>query len=337
MKNSNYQFIIGTDVSKTTLDYSILKDRNMLAHAQIENNPEGLKKLKNHLREKKIPFSEILLCCENTGSYNHQLLKWSQKENLSVWVEDAGAIKKSLGLTRGKNDKIDSCRIGLYASRFEDKCKLWQPKRKVIQELSTLHKTRQKILKTKGQFEKTLKEAKETGDLTSYQIMKKHFKTIIAAQQKALKKVEEDIKKLIVSDEKLKKSFAIATSVEGVGTVTATLMIVHSNEFKDIADPKKMACYAVVAPFEHTSGSSVRGRTKVSHFANKTLKSALHMAALAAAHGKGELAAYYQRKLKEGKSKMSILNAIRNKIIQRVYACIRDRRVYEKNYAKKFV
>ena len=56
---------------------------------------------------------------------------------------------------------------------------------------------------------------------------------------------------------------------------------------------------------------------------------------VAAAHGKGELAQYYQKKLREGKPKMVILNAIRNKIVQRVYACIRDRRVYEKNYAKK--
>lgn len=337
MKNSNYEFIVGTDVSKATLDYTILRGKNRIAHAQIENSLKGLRKLKSDLRKENIPLSKTLICCENTGRHNHQLLKWSQKENASVWVENAVAISKSLGLVRGKNDKIDSYRIGLYATRYEENCKLWKPKRKPVRQLNTLAKTRTKIIKLKGQIETTLKETKDMGDKESYKIMQKHYKSILAAQEKSLKKIDQEMNELIREDEILKENFKIATSVEGVGKVTATLLMIHSNEFQDISDPKKMACYAGVAPFEHSSGSSIWRRPGVSIFANKELKSALHMAAVSAAHGKGELAEYYQRKLKEGKSKMVILNAIRNKIIHRVYACIRDRRLYEKNYAKKFV
>ena len=336
MKQSNYEFIVGTDVSKATLDYTILRGKNRIVHNQIENSPKGLKKLKSDLSRENIPLSKTLICCENTGRYNHQLLKWSVQENALVWVENAAAIHKSLGLVRGKNDKIDSYRIGLYAARYEENCKLWKPKRRPLNKLNTLAKTRKKILKLQGQIEKTLKEAKETGDMESYKIMQKHYKPILLAQDKSLKKIDQEMNELIKEDETLKENFKIATSVEGVGKVTATLLMIHSNEFQDISDPKKMACYAGIAPFEHSSGSSIWMRPRVSVFANKELKSALHMAAVAAAHGKGELAEYYQRKLKEGKSKMVILNAIRNKIIQRVYACIRDKRLYEKNYVKKF-
>jgi len=96
-----------------------------------------------------------------------------------------------------------------------------------------------------------------------------------------------------------------------------------------------MACYAGVAPFEHRSGTSVRSRTRVSHLANKPLKSLLHMAALSAMQYNKDLQAYYERKVAEGKSKMLVINAVRNKLITRIFACIRDNRKYQENYTRK--
>ncbi len=112
------------------------------------------------------------------------------------------------------------------------------------------------------------------------------------------------------------------------------MLIIHSNEFKKITGARKMACYAGVAPFKHQSGTSIMGRNKVSHLANKPLKTLWHMAALSAAHGKGELAKYYQRKVAQNKNKMLVLNAIRNKILHRIYACIKAQRMYEKEYVR---
>jgi transposase len=109
-------------------------------------------------------------------------------------------------------------------------------------------------------------------------------------------------------------------------------MIITTNEFKNISDPKKYACYSGVVPFEHTSGSSVRGRTRVSHFANKNTKRLLHMAALSIIRYHGELKTYWLRKIQEGKHKMVILNAIRNKLIQRVFAVVKRGTKYQKFY-----
>ena len=106
MKQSNYEFIVGTDVSKATLDYTILRGKKRIAHTQIENSPKGLRKLKNNLRRENIPLSKTLICCENTGRHNYQLLEWSEQENASVWVENAAAINKSLGLVSGSSAKV---------------------------------------------------------------------------------------------------------------------------------------------------------------------------------------------------------------------------------------
>ena len=87
-------------------------------------------------------------------------------------------------------------------------------------------------------------------------------------------------------------------------------------------DWRKLACYCGVAPFKHQSGSSIKGKTKVSHIANKKMKSLLNMAALSAKRNDIEIKEYYERKVEEGKNKMSVLNAIRCKIISRAFAVI---------------
>ena len=122
------------------------------------------------------------------------------------------------------------------------------------------------------------------------------------------------------------------TSVTGVGPVVAVNILVTTDEFKKFETPAQFACYSGVAPFEHTSGKSIRGRSRVSHLANKKIKTLLNLAARAAITAKGELREYYLRKVAQGKNKMSVLNAIRNKIIQRIFCVIKRGTPYQKNY-----
>jgi len=114
-------------------------------------------------------------------------------------------------------------------------------------------------------------------------------------------------------------------------------MIVATGEFKRIKESKKFACYSGVAPFAYQSGSSVRGKTRVSKMANMTMKKLFHMAAMSAIQCCEELKLYYQRKVAEGKNKMSVLNAVRNKLISRVFVCINNKRLYEKNFKNALV
>ena len=109
-------------------------------------------------------------------------------------------------------------------------------------------------------------------------------------------------------------------------------MIIVTGEFTKISEPKKFACYSGVAPFPHKSGTTIRGKTRVSNLANMNLKKLLHLAALSAIQCDEELGTFYKRKTQEGKNKMSVINAVRNKLISRVFACIKDKRMYQKIY-----
>lgn len=117
--------------------------------------------------------------------------------------------------------------------------------------------------------------------------------------------------------------FELVVSVVGIGPQIAVYMLIHTQCFKNFETVRQFACYCGIAPFEHTSGTSIKGRTQVSHLANKKLKSLLYMGALVAVRHDPELKAFYDRKKEEGKHHLSIMNIIKNKLIQRVFAVIK--------------
>lgn len=105
-----------------------------------------------------------------------------------------------------------------------------------------------------------------------------------------------------------------------MGLVLAAYLMVKTAAFTRFPTPRALACQAGVVPYEHTSGTSVKGKPHVSHHADKPLESLLHMAAIGMVRLPCALQAYYQRNVAEGKPEMVVLNAMRNKIIHRIYA-----------------
>jgi transposase len=114
-----------------------------------------------------------------------------------------------------------------------------------------------------------------------------------------------------------------------VGKVLALLLLIYTQGCTKIVDGRKLACYTGVAPFEYRSGTSIMGKTGVSKFANGDLKRVLHMAAISSVQHNPELKHYYKRKVDEGKSKMSVINAVRNKLLHRIVAVIRRGTPYQ--------
>lgn len=117
-------------------------------------------------------------------------------------------------------------------------------------------------------------------------------------------------------------------SIKGVGSQTALFMIVTTNGFTKFASWRKFASYCGIAPFPNTSGTSIRGRTKVSNLANKKIKSLFDMCAKSAIQNNPEMKIFYHRRLEQGKNKMSTINIIRNKLLSRIFATIKRQTPY---------
>lgn len=325
-----FTHFLGVDISKKTIDISLSSNQAnaaMVSH-HFTNNLGGYKKLVIWLRKQEISFDKVLVCMENTGIYHQSLVEFLQRKKAYVWVENPVAIKWSMGLVRGKTDKMDAQRVCLYAMRNQDKAKGYSAKDQSIEKVSQLLAGRERLIKAKNMLLVPIQELKEVGLKEEEKMVKKACKQSLSALEKAIKEINKDLEELVKQDKALQASYSYICSVDHVGPVTALQLLVYTHDFERFDSGKKLASYAGIAPFAYQSGTSIRGRTKVHPMANKTLKKALHMCALSAIRKAGELKSYFDRKVKEGKNKMSILNAIRNKILQRIYACVRDKKMY---------
>lgn len=332
-----FNYFIGTDVSKDELDIAVYKAKELLFHVKIVNEAKAIKKfLKELLGREGFSLQEAVFCMEFTGIYNNLFVYELVKKNAAVWLEPASNIKKSMGMTRGKNDKLDAIRIGKFAAKNSDEARLWKPRRTVISKLHHFTTLRRRLLMVKNILSTPLKEMDLYVDKSVSSKCKEFSKRSLNSLEADIKKVEKEIDRLINEDPELVRLVELITSVNGVGKQTAIGTIVTTNEFKDIRDPKKYACYSGVVPFSNESGI-FKGKARVSHLANKRMKTVLHMAALSAIQYNLDLKIYYERKLTEGKNKMSIINAVRNKLIHRIFACVQQNRKYENSYATTLV
>lgn len=327
-----FKYFIGVDVSKETLDLVVRKGHNYLFHQQVENSKSGINDFVKKCREHKVNLRSSLLCMEHTGIYNSHALVGFYNRKCSIWLENAVQIKRSMGLVRGKNDKVDADRISEYALRYSDKARLWEPPREELVKIKHLTKLRRRLMDAKNKLKVPVKETKGLIKSSLYKQLNRINEKPIEVLKKQIKEVEKQLRLIIKSDRNLRELFEIVTSVDGVGEVLFWEMVTATDEFTKICDPKKFACYTGVAPFEHSSGSSLRGKNRVSKMGNKSIKRTLHLAAMSSVAMKGELSDFYHRKVSAGKNKMATLNAVRNKLIHRVFACVRDGRKYEKTY-----
>lgn len=332
-KTKRYTYFIGIDVSRNELDFAVRRDTEFLFHKEIQNDPDEIVLLLVEL--KKLPrftFAKAVFCMEHTGLYCNFLIRTLQRYKANVVQESAMHIRSSLGMLRGKYDKIDAIRITEYAYKNRECLKLLAIKRKAVVALAQLATVRHRLVSLNKALNTPLKEqvAFETKGVSL--IAKNLCHNSVAGLKQDIEKIDLLIAESIKSDERLNRLHKIITSIPCVGTVTAVEIITTTNEFINIRTAKKFACYAGVAPFKSESGNQIK-KAKVSHFANKRMKALIHICAIGSLINNKELKVYYDRKVKEeGKNKMLVINAIRFKIISRIFTCVIQDRLYEKEY-----
>ncbi|MFD1631005.1 transposase, partial [Pseudopedobacter beijingensis] len=198
-----------------------------------------------------------------------------------------------------------------------------------VKRLKILLTERNSRVKMKKQLVKQQHDYKLMKTISLDKELLKLNKKMIEVIDGQISKIESDIEKIIQFDDQMKAQSELIRSVPGVGKVVSWMMIAKTEGFTAINNPRKMACYCGVVPFDFKSGTSLRYKPKVSVFADKSMKSVLHLAAMSAIRLNNDLRVYYKRKVDEGKNKMSVLNAVRNKIIHRIFALIKNQTMYK--------
>lgn len=316
------QLIVGIDVSNATLDICIISSQGQRSFV-IKNQVKTIRKFFDSYAD------PLIIGMENTGRYNWPLYEALQDSAHRLFVIPPLHLKNSMGLVRGKNDKVDAVRIATFIKKEHAELSQWKPSSKALQQLKVLLAERSHRIKNKRQ----LLTQQRDYDRMKHLGLDKELKSLNQKQLKLIDQqvitIEKRIEQLIQADERMHKQAKLMRSVPGVGKVLSWMILAKTESFELITEPRKMACYSGVVPFANQSGTSLKGKHRVSHYADKAIKTVLHMAAMSAIRLNNDLRVFYLKKVAEGKNKMSILNAIRNKIVHRIFAVIKNERLYQ--------
>jgi len=327
------KFFLGIDVSKPFFDVASMAvvnhEKQAIQTGHFDNSEAGMKSFGKWLKSNKVTMDEnSLLVIENTGIYHRLLWAFCSQKGLPIHIGNAAHIKKSFGIARGKNDKIDSIRLCQYACRNADELMVTGLLDPVLMKLKDLTTARARLISQRNGTKTFIRELRNINDKSLQKVMEQSHKHAIEGMSKSIAKVEAEIKKTIEGNEAIKKNHDLVITVPGIGPVTAVYLICCTANFAGNRSGKELACYAGVAPFGNTSGVSIKGKERVHPMANKDLKKLLFLCAMSAIQFAPEFKKYYERKVGSGKHPMSVLNAIKNKILLRVAAVVKNQKPY---------
>ena len=320
-----FNHYLGIDISKKTLDAAlIIKEGEIVGQTKVANNQQGFKELFSWAKKKGAKNVETLVCAEHTGIYGYELQVWLDDNRLSFSFVPALEIKKSLGIRRGKNDSADAVRIAEYAYLRRETIALSHKPSDSIFALKALLGERKQYVRTRA----GLLARKDALDQYESQESRDRRDNIIQMLTQNVESLEKQMMQIIKADESIYNSYKLITSVKGIGLVNAVNTIVYTNNFTSFQTARQYACYCGIAPFEHKSGTSIKGRTMVSSLGCHQLKAELSMAARSAIINDPWLRKYYKRKMEE-KGNVSgahgvVLNAIKFKLVVRMFSVIKS-------------
>lgn len=332
----NYSYYCGIDMSKEWFDAAIIAVQNprKTKHQQFENHEKGFEAFLKWLDQNDVKeLSELFVCMEHTGVYTIHLCEFLTNQQINYTLVPGAEISNSIGIHRGKNDKLDAKRIARYAFKNRDDLRIHTLPSEELRVLKALLAHRERIIKARHAFKVSSKEMKSFDTSKVIDAICPRSKELIDQLTKEIKKVEKDIDSFLNEHPQIKKNYELLLSVPGIGRQNALYMIFFTKNFVSFDCPKKFASFAGIAPFRNESGKSKKSNSKVSHKANKKMKTLLTSAVVCSLSKCPEYLIYYNKQIKKGKNENSIKNVLRNKIVSRAFAVVRRNSPYVNTHA----
>lgn len=333
-EQKDYRLFVGIDVSKLTLDVGLVNlTGKKIGHKCFKNNPFGFESLLDWIRSHA--EGEPIICMEHTGLYSRKLQFFLQDSKLDVCMESGYVIKRSSGITKGKSDKMDSYRIAEYVLSKRYKLEVTPHYDADITLLHDLLTTRNRLVTDMKRITTPIHELKSHASEQTYQQIEAACQPAIQGLKLAIKAIDKQIDTLVQRREEWKENITLGLSVKGIGKLICLWMLVYTANFKSTMNARKFASLVGIAPFEESSGISIRKGAHVSNHCHKFMKGILHAAAMTAIANSANIKAYHTKKKKEGKKGFVVMNNIKNKLIQTVFAVVRSGKAYDNEFVHK--
>jgi len=314
----------GIDISMDTMDVCYQTKEGEECHLTLSNNKSG--------------FRELLKACpkdyhfvmESTGVYHLNLVFFLHQKQAVFSVENALKIKRyiQMHLERNKTDKKDAKRIMEYGRDTNPK-EFDMPEEAYFACRSlnnAIHDLTKEITQISNRIHSLTHSPYDTSE-------------VIRSYRSILKKLREEKTKLLESlDKKLAEwqpeMLKQIRSVKGVGQRAAAELIVYTKAFRGMENYRQLISYAGLSPVEYSSGSSIRGKSKICKQGGSQLRHILYMCALNAKENNRSCRALYNRLVAKGKNKKLAIIAVCNKLLKQVYGCVKNQTLYDDDYGK---
>lgn len=332
----SYKLFTGIDTAKEKYDFHHLDALGgFQLFGEVANSPIQLEQwLKDLLAAHDLTPSEILICIERSGVYSLNLACIAHELGFHVWLEDALHLSRSFGRTRGKTDAVDAARIAKYAQRNWQDARLFKPLKETVSQIKSLVGQRKRMIKTKNIL---LVPVTEEANFLPGSTKELHATTtaLVKRTEQAIKDLDQRIDALIKSDEELRQKEKLATSVPGFKKVNFRNLVISTEGFTRLSDARTLACQIGIAPFPQQSGKCLNKKPTAGKMGDKAFKTTLTCGVQSIISSDNHFGRYYRRKIAEGKDHLVVINALRNKIIHTVMACIKNNTMYEENFSHK--
>jgi len=314
---------LGIDISKDVFDVC----DNTGKFYQFKNSISGFKKLG------KLLGSNAVCVMEATGYYHIRLAYYLLELGVGVSVVNPLKIKRyiQMNLSKIKTDKSDSKMIQQYGQDCNPK--LWNGQSKTQQECLQLIRMLSIYSKQSTQIQNKIHGEEVLGNPS---------KAVVQSLKRSLRHLRKEMEVLEkVLQEKVKKeyreSLTLLKSIPGIGNKTALMLLVFTDGFQRFESAKELCSYAGLTPMIKQSGSSVKGRSRISKMGNPKLRNLLFMCSFNACKYNRACKALYDRIVAKGKSKKLALIAVCNKLLKQAFAIIKNGIPFDQQYKSTLV
>lgn len=319
----NIKNFYGIDISKSFFD---VVDQNG-KHDQFSNDIEGYIGFLKTIRKNS------LVVMEATGYYHYRLAQCLYEKGIPVSVVNPLSVKRfiQMKLSKIKTDKSDARAICEYAQA--NKVPLYTARNAIQAEclqllsLQDLYLKQRTALKNKIHGEKALGIPSKAASRSLTRMLKQMEKELAQLELKLESLVEK------AHEDQLMQ----LTSIPGLGKKTAILLIVLTDGFNSFENARQLCCYTGITPTIRQSGTSVRGRSRISKVGNRKLRNLLFLCSFTACKNNKACRELYDRIVEQGKSKKLALIAVSNKLLKQAFAIAKSGTYYQENYMSKLV
>jgi transposase len=312
---------IGIDVSKSKIDVAFMSS-GKINIKEFSNSKKGYESIADVITKDHLNIN--LICMEATGRYSEGVAQFFFNLNFPVSIANPLQVKRfgQSALVRNKTDRADARVIAQYAEAM--KPALWDPPSGERRQLKNLVRQLEHM---KTQLVRENNRYLEETDI----VIRKSIKRVIDCLKSEIKELQSSIDKAIKNDETMTKQKQLLVSIPGIGKETVSRLLANL-EMGRFNSAKQVSAFAGLSPQQHQSGSSVRGKTRLSKQGDKKLRKALYMPAVVAIKCNPIIKIFYERLLSRGLSRKSAVCACMRKLLHIAYGVLKTQKPFSAEY-----